>query len=129
MTHEFVPHVFAQGHTIEGAIRLHNSLTMLPEHIEVLVDEFNQINQDVFPPVAGQVVKIPVMADYKFEPILEPEPVAPKKVEPIEPIIEVELEVPRKLPPLRLPMRPVIRQPPKKRDPKKKVNKKLHWWK
>ena len=112
MQYEFVPHVFAQGHTIEGAIRLHNSLTMLDEHIELMVDVFNDINKDVFPPIAGQVVKIPVMPDYQDEaPVIEPK----------------EKETP-KLPPLRQVRKKVERQVPKKKDPKK-VHRRLHWWK
>ncbi len=128
MAYEFVPHVFAQGHTIEGAIRLHNSLKMLPEHLDLMVAEFNQINQDAFPPIAGQVVRIPVMADYKFEPIQEPEPREAPKVEPEEGIDAPTIEAPKKLPPLRQPIRPVVKQLPKKKEPKK-VSKKLHWWK
>lgn len=122
---EFVPHVFAQGHTIEGAIRFHNSLQMLPEHLEKMMAEFNSINKDVFPPVAGQVVKIPIMSEYEFE----PEPVVEPKVEkPKEEVLKEEIpkEVP-KLPPLRQPRKKVVRQIPKKKEPKK-VNKK-YWWK
>ena len=114
MAYEFVPHVFAQGHTIEGAIRFHNSLQMLPEHLKIMMVEFNNINKDVFPPVAGQVVKIPIMAEYEFEPVVEPKEEKPK-------------EIP-KLPPLRQPRKKVVRQVPKKKDPQK-VPRKLHWWK
>lgn len=117
MAYEFVPHVFAQGHTIEGAIRFHNSLKMLPEHLEIMMEEFNDINEDVFPPVAGQVVKIPIMSEYEFEPVVEPKKEIPK---------EMPKEIP-KLPPLRQVRKKVVRQIPKKKDPKK-VNKK-HWWK
>ncbi len=120
MAYEFVPHVFAQGHTIEGAIRFHNSLQMLPEHLEIMMAEFNNINRDVFPPAAGQVVKIPIMSEYEIEPVVEPK-VIPKEVPKV-------VEEIRKLPPLRLGRKPVIRQIPKKKEPKK-VNKKLHWWK
>lgn len=120
MLHEFVPHVFAQGHTIEGAIRLHNSLKMLPEHVELLVDEFNTINKDVFPPVAGQVVKIPIMDDYQGE----------------DPIVEEPKEIPKeipKLPPLRQYSRPIVRKPKKKEpEPMKEETKKVvprkNWW-
>jgi hypothetical protein len=115
MAYEFVPHVFAQGHTIEGAIRLHNSLQMLPEHVEMMMAEFNNINKDVFPPAAGQIVKIPIMSEYEVEPVVEPK--------------EVPKEVP-KLPPLRLGRKPVVRQMPRpKPKDQKKVPKKLHWWK
>ena len=117
MAYEFVPHVFAQGHTIEGAIRFHNSLKMLPEHLAMMMEEFNDINKDVFPPVAGQVVKIPIMSEYEFEPVVEPKEEIPKVV---------PKETPRERR-LRMARKPVVPQIPKK-DPKK-VIKKLHWWK
>jgi len=110
MAYEFVPHVFAQGHTIEGAIRFHNSLKMLPEHLEMMVDEFNDINKDVFPPVAGQVVKIPIMSEYEFEPV-------------IEPVVEPKEEKPKEVP------KPPQQKLEIRRMPKIKDQKKVYWWK
>ena len=109
MAYEFVPHVFAQGHTIEGAIRFHNSLKMLPEHLEMMVEEFNGINKDVFPPVAGQVVKIPIMAEYEFE--------------PVEPVVEPKEEKPKEVP------KPPQQKLEIRRMPKMKDQKKVYWWK
>lgn len=53
-------HVFGNGHTIEGVIKLYNQHDLDKNTIISLVDIFNRNNPTARPPRVGQMVKVPI---------------------------------------------------------------------
>lgn len=52
------------GATIEAMIRLHNDLEMSKEHLQELVQGFNELNPHARPPRPGMEVEVPIMWQY-----------------------------------------------------------------
>jgi hypothetical protein len=55
----FVEHKFAQGQTINAAIKLYNGYTLMDVELEVIHRLYNELNNNQVPR-PGQVVKIPL---------------------------------------------------------------------
>lgn len=64
MYYHCVKTVMRPGSTIEALIRFHNHLDMKKEHLEELVQGFNELNPHARPPYPGMEVDVPIMWEY-----------------------------------------------------------------
>lgn len=58
---KIIEHTFGLGHTVEGAIKLHNRHGMISKQLNKCLEQFYVINgeQRVFHP--GEIAKIPIL--------------------------------------------------------------------
>lgn len=63
MEQRFVEHQFGPNETIHGAIRLHNHQGMTEKMLMMLMNKYNELNNNQVPK-QGDIVKIPVFVGF-----------------------------------------------------------------
>lgn len=64
MYYHSVRAIIKPNSTIEALIRHHNHLDMKKEHLDALVQGFNELNTHARPPRPGMEVEVPIMWEY-----------------------------------------------------------------